>query len=244
MRMARVRIRSNTIANASLVLMAVMTSLRCLVPVFLLIALIAGLTSCRLTTTAGPQNSASSRGETLYQHNCIGCHAQYATGDAFQSIPSLAGQRFEYLRQQIGMFASDQRHAEKMRWAFKRASVDIGAAANDLATYLAALPELRIAGGDARHRTQGESRYVSRCASCHGQDAQGSDAGAIPAIRAQHNGYLIHRLRQFASESPPLEPSAHSLDEESIVSIASYLSSLRGQRIDDSPGNVALSGSR
>jgi cytochrome c553 len=46
------------------------------------------------------------------------------------------------------------------------------------------------------------------------------------ACHAQHNSYLVNRLRQFASTSLTVKIAAHEVDDHTIVAIAAYLSSL------------------
>jgi cytochrome c553 len=174
---------------------------------------------------------AQMRGKAIYQHDCVACHAQQGTGDAFMAVPALAGQRYEYLREQIGNFATDERHSSPMRWAFDRASPKPLQSADDLATYLSHLPAQRFALGDPRFHAEGEKDYATLCAACHAGDARGNPAGTIPSLRTQHDSYLVSRLRRFASSGPTIKIAAHEVDDHTIIAIAAYLSSLRG--VDD-----------
>ncbi len=187
----------------------------------------AGMASCTATSTGVPRASdASIRGKAIYQQHCIGCHGQSGTGDAFKSIPALAGQRFEYLRRQIEQFATDQRHDSEMQWAFKRVSMTSPESAVDVATYLSGLPMQRFADTNPHHRARGERIYLDHCSGCHGTDAHGNADGAIPSLRDQHDFYLVNRLRRFAFTSPGVAVAAHSLDDTAIVAVSAYLSSL------------------
>jgi cytochrome c553 len=199
----------------------------------LLASVAAGLAGC--DSTSALQQSvpvAQTRGKTIYQRECVACHAQQGTGDAFLAVPALAGQRFEYRREQIVNFATDDRHSPRMRWAFNRASMKPLQSADDLATYLSHLPEQRFASGDPRFHAEGEKGYATLCASCHAADGRGNPAGTIPSLRAQHDSYLVNRLRGFASASATTGIAAHEVDEHTIVAIAAYLSSLRGMNDD------------
>lgn len=188
----------------------------------------AGLASCESTPALQPVPLAQARGKALYQRECVGCHTQHGTGDAFMAVPALAGQRFEYLREQIQNFSSDERHSTPMRWAFNRASTRPLQSADDLAAYLSHLPAQRFAGGDPRFHAEGEKDYVAQCAACHAMDARGNPAGSIPSLRAQHDAYLVNRLRRFASSSPTIRITGHGVDDHTMIAIAAYLSSLRG----------------
>jgi cytochrome c553 len=194
----------------------------------LVTSIAAGLAGCESTPAVQALPLAQARGKALYQRECVGCHAQQATGDAFTAVPSLAGQRFEYLREQIESFSSDERHSTAMRWAFKHASIRPLQSADDLAAYLSHLPAQRFAQGDPRFHAEREKNYVEQCATCHGMDARGNPAGTIPSLRAQHDAYLVNRLRRFASSSPTIRIAAHEVDDHTMIVIAAYLSSLQG----------------
>ena len=115
-------------------------------------------------STSARQQSVSpaqTRGKAIYRRDCVGCHAQHGSGDAFMAVPALAGQRFEYLREQIGNFATDERHNSRMRWAFNRASTNPLQSADDLATYLSHLPAQRLASGDPRFHAEGKKDYAT-----------------------------------------------------------------------------------
>ncbi len=164
----------------------------------------------------------------IYQHSCVGCHAEHGTGDAFAAVPALAGQRFEYLREQIRNFSTDERHSSRMQWAFNHASAPPLLAADDLASYLSHLPLQRFAQGDIRFHEEGDKEYAALCAACHAEDARGNPAGTIPSLRSQHDSYLVNRLRRFSSASPTVKIAAHDVDDHTLVAIAAYLSSLSG----------------
>ncbi len=190
-------------------------------------ASMAGFPGCTTTATEGhaaPDSAA--RGKAIYEQNCAACHGQLASGNAFQSVPALAGQRMEYLRRQIEQFATDQRHSSRMQWAFNRFSMTEPESA-DVATFLSGLPMQPFADSDIRHRWRGEKTYLEHCAACHGADSRGSADGAIPSLRDQHDSYLVDRLRRFASASPGVSVAAHAMDDADIVTVSAYLSSLQ-----------------
>jgi cytochrome c553 len=203
----------------------------------LIASVAAARASCESTPALQSAPVAQTRGKAIYQRDCVACHAQQGTGDAFMAVPALAGQRFEYLREQIGNFATDKRHNPRMQWAFARASTKPLQSADDLATYLSHLPEQRFASGDPRFHAEGEKDYAALCAACHAADARGNPAGTIPSIRAQHDSYLVNRLRVFAFASPTIRIAAHEVDDHTIVAVAAYLSSLRG--VDDDSAKPA-----
>lgn len=181
------------------------------------------------SSSARQLSPGQARGEIIYRRNCVGCHAQSGTGDAFTAVPALAGQRFEYLHEQIGNFSTDERHSSRMQWAFNHGSAIPVQSADDLAFYLSRLPPQRFAEGDLRFHAEGEDDYTKLCAACHAKDARGSPSGAIPSLRAQHDVYLVNRLRRFAATSPTVKIAAHDVDDHTIVAVAAYLSSLQSE---------------
>jgi cytochrome c553 len=193
----------------------------------LVASIVAGLASCESTPALQqPVPVAQIRGKAIYQRDCVACHAQQGAGVAFTAVPALAGQRFEYLREQIENFSTDERHSPPMRWAFNRASTKPLQSADDLAAYLSHLPAQRFASGDPRFHAEGEKGYAALCVACHAEDARGNPAGTIPSLRTQQDSYLVNRLRGFASSSPATRIAAHEVDDHTIVAIAAYLSSL------------------
>lgn len=150
--------------------------------------------------------------------------------DAFMAVPALGGQRFEYLREQIGNFSTDERRSSRMQGAFNPASAKPQQSADDLANYLSHLPAQRYAEGDPRFHAEGEKNYATLCAACHVEGVRGNPAKTIPSLRTQHDAYLVNRLRLYASTSPTVKIAAHEVDAPSLP-FAAYLSSLRG--VDD-----------
>jgi mono/diheme cytochrome c family protein len=190
-----------------------------------------GFAGCTTTATEGHAvPDAAARGKAIYEQHCVGCHGQLGTGDAFQAVPALAGQRMEYLRLQIEQFSTNQRHSSRMQWAFNRFSMTEPESA-DVATFLSGLPMQRFADSDSRHRWRGEKIYLEHCVDCHGANALGSADGAVPSLRDQHDSYLVDRLRRFASTSPNVSVAEHAVADADIVTVSAYLSSLPGMNL-------------
>lgn len=206
------------------------------IPMLALVAGMAGMASCEVAShLERAPSTAIARGEQIYRSSCVGCHGSRGTGDSFLAVPSLAGQRQQYLQEQLNYFSTDERHSAQMRWAFKRVSVDLPQAAADVALYLSRLPVQRVAEGDPRFQVEGQATFLANCASCHGADGRGNSDGNIPSLRAQHDSYLVHRLRQFSTASPTVVIGAHVIDDHRIVAVAAYLSSLRGMTTEAVP---------
>jgi cytochrome c553 len=86
------------------------------------------------------------------------------------------------------------------------------------------------------------SRGIPPCQGCHGADAKGarsrsSQYAAYPSLRGQSGPYLVSRLKSFRDGLPDNTSNAlimggvaRNLDDDSIESLASWLSSLDPQR--------------
>jgi cytochrome c553 len=170
-------------------------------------------------------------GEVLYRRHCIACHGARAWGDGPREIPALAGQREDYLQEQLRRFASGERpgspmHGPAMHVILQATDVNRPVAIRDLAAYLARAPAAPGSEvGRGRALAAGRSAYLTACAGCHGADGAGTDAAAAPRIGGQHFRYLLSRLRGFgAAHRGLLEPAA--LSEEGQQALADYVSRL------------------
>jgi cytochrome c553 len=186
------------------------------------------LSGCQSRSVRTDDVTASvDRGGHIYQRHCVGCHALHGSGDSFLGIPALAGQQFEYLRRQIELFSSDERQSSHMRWAFDQLSMEAPQAATDVAAYLSGLPVNKSPDADTRFQAEGRAMFMTTCAACHGFRGEGNPVGAIPSLRAQHDSYLVNRLRQLGSAAPQ-DTSAHAQNDHAIIAVSAYLSSLEG----------------
>ncbi|HVW71177.1 MAG TPA: c-type cytochrome [Steroidobacteraceae bacterium] len=86
------------------------------------------------------------------------------------------------------------------------------------------------------------SRGIPPCQGCHGPDANGSrirsgQYAVYPALRGQSGPFVVSRLKSFRDGLPADTSSAlimggvaHNLDDDSIESLAAWLSSLTPER--------------
>src|ERR1043165_5018903 len=102
----------------------------------------------------------------------------------------------------------------------------------DVAKYASDLPRSGAAGtGDGQDRERGAAIYSQRCASCHGQSAEGDDARQVPRLAGQHAGYLSRQLYDAVDGRRPALAASHGrrfadLDFQSVKGLADYLSRL------------------
>jgi cytochrome c553 len=169
--------------------------------------------------------------------NCTWCHGTSAQG--FTPAPRLAGQRSQYLENQLAGFRTHGRDnplSKQYMWgAVESLSTQ---SARDLATYFSTLPPRAAADGDAELAPIGKTIYqqgmpddnIVACVVCHGPNAEG--VGQIPRLGGLAYSYLKRTLEQWGqgyhvASGPPMPSIAGKLSSSQIDALASYLSFVR-----------------
>jgi cytochrome c553 len=165
--------------------------------------------------------------------NCTWCHGTGAQG--FTTAPRLAGQRYQYIINQLHEFGRHRRDnplSKQYMWG-AAANLDIGVA-RDLAMYFSALPARPANDGDSELAEKGREIYeigiadanVAACIVCHGPRAEG--VRQIPRLGGLTYSYLKTRLEQwgegFHAAADVMPQVARTLSAEEIEALASYLS--------------------
>jgi len=176
---------------------------------------------------------ATPQADELPVQNCAFCHGTSLQG--FSTAPRLAGQRLDYLLNQLKAFSSHKRDdflAAKYMWNATAALPPSTAA--DLAAYVAALPPRAAKDGDSGLVAEGREIFengvpdenVAACQACHGPDAQG--VRQIARLGGLSYGYVKQRLEQWAdgfdATAMPMPKVARSLTPHRIEALASFLS--------------------
>jgi len=174
-------------------------------------------------------------GQRFAEQNCAWCHGG-ATFQGYTTAPRLAGQRPEYLMDELTSFKRHSRDnplSEQNMWgAVQRVNPDV---ARVVATYIASLKATPARDGYGDLQGEGRSLYlegsaaanVPACAVCHGPNAEGK--GAVPRLGGLSYQYLERRLQEWgqgyhSSAAFPMQAVATQLSDRQIQSIASYLS--------------------
>lgn len=190
--------------------------------------------SADLQTPPQPLAADVAHGKSLFARHCVACHGVKAYGDAFESVPALAGQRFKYLVRQLEQFSTHERDSGTMHRVVSQEALQDAQARVDIAGYLSHLPMIPFAqSGGPLHLARGRNIYRQHCASCHGDDAGGSSDGEVPSLRDQHFSYLVDQLRRLSQRNrhmvdENLVQFIQSFDDHQMDAVANYLSHLQG----------------
>ena len=176
--------------------------------------------------------------EDLPVHDCTWCHGTSAQG--YSKAPRLAGQRADYLANQLQAFAAHKRDeflSTKYMW-FAAAHLDPTTERN-LAEYFSALPPEAAKDGDKELAAEGKSIFengipnenVAACQACHGPQAQG--VREIPRLGGLSYSYLTRRLEAWNDGhdawGTPMPKVGRSLSPARIAALASYLSFVQAE---------------
>lgn len=171
-------------------------------------------------------------GEQLFQSTCARCHGAGAGGAEDGSIPALAAQRFRVLARQLVDYRHDERWDVRMEHFADFPYLVFAQDVADVAGYLSRLPRSGTpVEGSGEYLAHGASLYAHRCASCHGQAAQGEEAHAWPRLATQHYPYLVRQMHDALEGRRPNFSRAHvrllaHFDRDDIDGVADYLSRL------------------
>jgi len=171
--------------------------------------------------------------DDLAVRNCTWCHGTSAQG--YYESPRLAGQRADYLVNQLQAFATHKRDeflSTKYMWN-AAAHLDPLTLQN-LAAYFSALPPEAAKDGDSELAAEGRIIFengvpdenIAACQACHGPEAQG--VREIPRLGGLSYTYLKRRLEEWSQGhdawGTPMPKVARSLSPNQIAAVASYLS--------------------
>jgi cytochrome c553 len=166
--------------------------------------------------------------------NCTWCHGTSAQG--YTPAPRLAGQRSQYLENQLAGFRTHARDNPLSQQYMWDAAANLSAqSARDLATYFSALPPKAAGDGNVELVATGRAIYqvgmpdanIAACVVCHGPNAEG--VGQIPRLGGLAYSYLKRTLEQWGqgyhtASGPPMPDIASKLSPNQIEALASYLS--------------------
>jgi cytochrome c553 len=179
-------------------------------------------------------SATAGRAESPAVKNCTWCHGTSAQG--YTPAPRLAGQRSQYLENQLAGFRTHGRDNPLSQQYMWGAVANLSAqGARDLATYFSTLPPKPAGDGDVELVATGRMIYqvgmpdanIVACVVCHGPNADG--VGQIPRLGGLAYSYLKRTLEQWGqgyhlASGPPMPDIASKLSPNQIEALASYLS--------------------
>ena len=173
-------------------------------------------------------------GESAGVRNCTWCHG--TSGQGYMVAPRLAGQRAQYIEDQIRSFREHTRDNPFSKQYMWGAVAALGPnSAHDLATYFASLAPKPANDGDNDLAARGRTIYMEgipeanivSCYACHGPNAEG--VRDIPRLGGLAYFYLKGRLEQWgqgyhSGAGSPMPMVASHLGPTEIEALTSYLS--------------------
>ena len=204
------------------------------------LALILAALSVGCTTTKERSRNLadpSVSGKVLALQVCSNCHG--IDGNSINpNFPRLSGQQEQYFIAQLKEFKSHDRldpAGFEYMWGLSRQLTD--QQIKDLAAYFAEQKSTPVVSTDAKLAGDGKQIFdkgvptlnIPACATCHG--AEGRGAGSFPRLANQHADYLVKQLKVFQRTDQRPEGSvmkliAHSLTEQDMEAVASYLQAI------------------
>jgi len=179
---------------------------------------------------------------------CLGCHG--TNGNSVNDQwPSLAGQNAAYITAQLKYFHKQVRLNPSGLMTAMGATLgdqDI----EDVAAYYAAQTPVGLEAdpsywkaGEKLYRGGDSARNIPACMACHGPAGTGNPAAGYPALRAQHSGYTIQQLTEYAADQrythdargesngghygTIMHTIAQRLSQEDMRNLASYIQGMR-----------------
>jgi cytochrome c553 len=173
-------------------------------------------------------------GGPLNIRNCTWCHG--TSGQGYTTAPRLAGQRPQYIENQLRSFSKHARDNPFSRQYMWGATAALSPQeARGLAVYFSTLHPRAASDGDRELAALGKTIYdegipesnIASCLVCHGPNAEG--VRQIPRLGGMDYSYLKTRLSQWgegfdSAAEYPMPHIASKLSAREIEAIASYLS--------------------
>lgn len=134
---------------------------------------------------------------------CVACHGDSAQGNPNLSTPTLASMETWYIERQLTNFKTDIRgnspkdlYGQQMKPFAKALN---GQQIKLLATALSKLPATKPTTSVEGDLELGKKYYLSNCAACHGNQAQGNQSLDAPGLRNLSAEYMTRQLNNFVN---------------------------------------------
>lgn len=160
---------------------------------------------------------------------CAACHGPTGAGVRDGSVPAIGGQHFKVIARQLIDFRHGNRPDERMEHFANSHHLKDAQEVADVAAYVNALaPANEPSLDQGKVLPEGAHIYARVCARCHGSDAQGNSALAIPRLAGQQYGYLLQQMHDVLEGRRPDYSPEHlvlfnRLLSAQLASLADYL---------------------
>lgn len=173
-------------------------------PLFAVLALMCSAAS--FTQAAGDPEAGRSAYTT-----CAACHGAQGEGNAQLKAPRLTHLEPVYIVAQLDKFKSGVRGGEgasqsAVQMAGMAATLPDAAAMDNVAAYIATLPQAKPSTSVEGDVTMGGDYYNQFCGACHGAAAQGNPALNSPRLAGADDWYLVAQLQAFRDGSRGSHP--------------------------------------
>lgn len=201
------------------------------------LALVLGIVSIVVAGLAGaaaPDKAVQQAAATKANELCSACHGPGGNSIS-PTFPRLAGQKEQYLENQLKAFRSRARaepDAHDFMWGIAAPLDDkmIGG----LAYYYAAQPPARGIPGDPALIARGKdlfekgvaSKPLPPCATCHGKSGEG--VGEFPRLAGQHAAYIVKQITVIQSllrAAPVMHGIVKEMNRGEMEAVAAFLQS-------------------
>jgi cytochrome c553 len=205
-----------------------------IVAVAVALAIIAASTAAGLTNefrAARKLKANPEHGRALFT-SCATCHQPDGAGRAKDGIPSIAGQHYQFVLEQLVDFRESERLDLRMNAATAPHALKGPQDLADVAAYVADLPSVATSDtGPGEFLNAGQNVYARACSHCHGVTAEGNGKLRYPRLAGQHYGYLKRQMEIMVAGDRPHVSWDHmkllqSLTPEEKNGVAGYLARL------------------
>lgn len=183
-------------------------------------------------TAATPAELA--RGEEIVQAQCFICHG--AEGESSSpAFPRLAGQNATYIERQLADYKSGRRKSSTMQPMVEGLNEAdfkaLGAFFSSRTPHMHQVDDYELAAvGRYIYRRGNPDSGVAACASCHGEEAHGSET--LPRLAGQHAQYTVNQLKLFnkrerTNDNAVMHAIASKLTELETKAVAAYISGMK-----------------
>ncbi|MBI3446030.1 MAG: c-type cytochrome [Magnetospirillum sp.] len=173
-------------------------------------------------------------GKALYaDKGCSACHGEDAKTPLQEGFPKLAGQKADYIVNQIKDIKSGARTNGQSVESMKPMVEELADAdAQAIAEYLASLAEPAAAPA-AGPASPGKTLFLTKtCVACHGKEGKKPLPG-YPAIAGQDKAYIIAQASDIQTgkrtngKSNAMQPVMHLVNADELALVAEYLSTVK-----------------